>query len=226
MRNAPILLIALLLTVVSVSQADAFIMINEILADPPSGAAGDANQDGTTSSTRDEFVELFNPDTETVDISAWTLEDSVKVRHEFPAGTILGANGILVVFGGGDPVLPGIDWQVASTGSLSLNNTSDAVILRDPLGVIIDQIAYGSEAGHNQSLTRAPEGSINPLIQHTLLPEAAGQPFSAGYFMSPVQPPPDEPPPAVVPEPSSVICVAFGLAWLFARRMARWGVLS
>ena len=46
----------ILLFAVLVPQADAVIVISEILADPPAGAAGDANGDGVTSSNDDEFI--------------------------------------------------------------------------------------------------------------------------------------------------------------------------
>ena len=35
------------------------VVIDEILADPPTGSAGDANGDGTRNTYRDEFVEIF-----------------------------------------------------------------------------------------------------------------------------------------------------------------------
>ena len=38
------------------------VLINEVLADPPDGLAGDANHDGVRSSAEDEFVELVAPE--------------------------------------------------------------------------------------------------------------------------------------------------------------------
>ena len=82
-------------------QAQAFIVINEILADPPAGLLGDANADGVGSITQDEFVEFFNPTTNVIDISGWSLSDAVKTRHIFTSGSIFQPRGVLVVFGGG-----------------------------------------------------------------------------------------------------------------------------
>jgi len=202
-------------------RADAFILINEILADPPSGIVGDANNDGETSSSQDEFVELFNAGPDAMDLSAWTLEDSLRIRHVFSEDSLMDSRGILVIFGGGTPQLSGIDWQLASSGALSLNNSSDTVILRDHDGNIIDQIGYSSEAGQDQSLTRSPEGELNPLIQHTLLDGADGLAYSAGFFVNPDESPADTPEDPVVPELSSFMYLSLGLLMLAKSRITR-----
>ena len=64
------------------------ILINEVLADPPAGIAGDANHDGTRSATQDEFVELVNTTTRDIDISGYDLltrgtSGNSTVRHTF-----------------------------------------------------------------------------------------------------------------------------------------------
>ena len=73
---------ALCLTLIA-GNAQASIIINEFLADPASGLAGDANGDGVRSTSNDEFVELFNGGDLTVDLTAWLLGDSTKIRHVF-----------------------------------------------------------------------------------------------------------------------------------------------
>src|SRR6185295_18022396 len=105
--------------------------ILEILADPATTIAGDSNGDGVSSSTQDEFVEFLNTGGSLVDISGWKLNDAVSTRHIFPASTLLLPSHYLVVFGGGAPQIPGVDWQLASTGGLSLNNTSETLTLFD-----------------------------------------------------------------------------------------------
>ena len=71
--------------------AEATIVISEVLADPPSGAAGDANQDGQRDTYGDEFVELYNAGSAPVDISGWRLGDSTSSDNffQFPANTII-----------------------------------------------------------------------------------------------------------------------------------------
>ncbi len=173
-------LVLLLGASINLSEALAFIAINEILADPPAGIAGDANGDGVGSSTQDEFVELLNFGANNEDLSGWYLNDAVKTRHVFPYGTVLAADQYLVVFGGGTPVLPGVNYQVASTGTLSLNNTTEEVFFYNNNGQLIDHVSYGAEGGKNQSLARYPEGSAAGFVLHSTIPEAQGKLFSPG----------------------------------------------
>ncbi len=135
-------------------EARAMIMISEILADPATSLSGDANNDGVSSSTQDEFIELFNQDGSSLDISGWKLKDAISVRHIFALNTIINPNQYLVVFGGGAPNLPGVYWKTASTGQLSLNNTSETVSLLDASDNVIDQVVYGSIGGHDQSIVK------------------------------------------------------------------------
>lgn len=141
------------------------VVVNEFLADPPAGEAGDANRDGSRSASQDEFVELLNGGPDPVDLSGWTLEDEVAVRHQFAPGTSLGPSDYLVVFAGGTPT--GFSGQVvtASSGALGLNNAGDQVVLKNAQGQVVDQVAYGAQANQDQSLTRFPEG-IGPFLLH------------------------------------------------------------
>jgi hypothetical protein len=134
------------------------IWLNEILADPPPDPNGDANGDGVRNSADDEFVEIINRGTGPMDLSNWSLADSVSVRHVFPDGLVLGAGELYVVFGGGSPVGIPSSSSTASTGTLSLNNTSDHVRLLDAGGLLKDSHTYGTEANADQSLIRVPDG--------------------------------------------------------------------
>lgn len=200
-----------------VSNSQAF-YINEILADPPAGLAGDANQDGVTSSTADEFLELYNPSLTALDISGWALSDALKSRHVFSAGTVLDAQGILVVFGGGTPNLGATPWQVASTGTLSLNNGPETVSLWDSQGQLVEEVVYGAEAAFDQSLVRSPEGTGEVFVQHLSLPGANGAAYSAGILVTP----PEVAASPVVPEWPTVVYLLFSLfgAPLFRARWA------
>ncbi|MFH1525179.1 MAG: lamin tail domain-containing protein, partial [Bacteroidota bacterium] len=131
------------------------IVINEIHADPdPTG--GDANGDGSVDIGDDEFVELVNIGEASLDISNWTISDAIGVKHTFPSSTIIPANESIVVFGGGTPTnIPGTS-QVASSGSLNLNNTEDDVILKNTSGDVVQIYTYGTEGGDNQSIARSP----------------------------------------------------------------------
>ena len=215
-----IIVFIFLTAVVLINKAQALIAINEVLADPATGLSGDSNHDGVSSSTNDEFVELLNFGANPVDISGWTLADAIQTRHVFPANTLLSSNQYLVVFGGGNPNLPGINWQKASTGTLSLNNTSETVKLSDNLSNLIDQVVYGTLANQDQSIVRNPEGAGAQFVLHASLPEANGALFSPGksvsgqFFSSSENTAPNT---STVPEPSSLILSLIGGAALLKR---------
>ena len=61
-------------------------VINEVNADPDTSLVGDANGDGVSNFSDDEFVELVNVSGGAQDISGWTLSDGVSIRHTFPSG--------------------------------------------------------------------------------------------------------------------------------------------
>lgn len=134
------------------------VALNEILADPPPDPDGDANGDGVRSSGDDEFVEIMNLGPVPVDLSGWSLADSTSVRHVFPSGVVLAPGAFYVVFGGGDPAGIPSQVDVASTGTLSLNNTADGVRLLDGTGAAVDAHSYGTEANADQSVLRIPDG--------------------------------------------------------------------
>ena len=147
------------------------LVINEFLADPADGAAGDANGDGTRSSSQDEFVEIVNRTAEPFDLSGFKLSDPDAVRHLFEAGAVIPPFEAVVVFGGGSPrgtFGNAADNHLvfkASTGGLSLNNGGDAIKLEDAQGHIVQEIKFGAtEGGAGQSINRDPDlgGATSP----------------------------------------------------------------
>ncbi|MEW5894949.1 MAG: lamin tail domain-containing protein [Candidatus Omnitrophota bacterium] len=208
-----LMIIVLMMIPMGAGNAQSFVFIHEFLADPALGPAGDANNDGTRDSYEDEFVELFNLSSGTVDISGWSIADALAERYSFTAGTLIQPNSAFVVFGGGTPNLPGIDWQVLTSGSLNLNNGGDTIILSDATGSLIDSHTYGSEAGDDQSITRSPEGTRGGWVSHTDLPNADGKLFSPGYLVN------DLPPQSTVPEPATVFSILSGLGLILVKKI-------
>ncbi len=134
-------------------------LINEVLYDPETGDAGDANGDGTRDANGDEFIEFFNSGPE-MDMSGYSLSDASQVRHVFPAGTVVPLNGVLVLFGSGSPTgnFGGAVVQTASTGSINMNNAGDFVTLQDTSGTIV--LTFDVEPlsnNPNESYTRNPD---------------------------------------------------------------------
>jgi Tol biopolymer transport system component/predicted secreted protein len=168
------------------------VVVNEVLADPPTGTAGDANHDGTRDSAQDEFVELVNSTSGGINISGWTVRtrsttrSTETVRHTFAASTTLPAGEAMVVFGGGtlnaaDPLFGCAQVVKASTGGLSLTNGGLTILVRDGSGNLVTQFSYGGTTGLNggnaQSLTRSPDITGN-FVLHTTV--AGGGKFSSG----------------------------------------------
>jgi len=175
------------------------LVINEILADPPDNAAGDANRDGQRSGSDDEFVEIVNGSDATVDISGWSLRtrplsgSTETTRHIFAANTVLPVDDGIVIFGGGafDPnnfIFGGAAVTEASSGTLSLSNAGLTLIVRDADGNLVTQFSYGAAgddlAGDsvNQSITRAPD-VIGAFVRHMLAAGGAAQRFSPGTYV-------------------------------------------
>ena len=172
------------------------VVINEVLADPPDGIAGDANHDGVRDGTQDEFVELVNgTPNELISLSGWTIRtrttgsSTETTRFTFAGGTSLPAGEAIVVFGGGnfnpsDPIF-GCAQIVKATNSagLSLTNSGLTVIVRDAAGNLIAQVSYGGSTGlegdNNQSLTRSPDVT-GGFVQHTASSGANGRAYSPG----------------------------------------------
>lgn len=156
------------------------VVINEIHADPSPGDAGDANGDGLRDTSDDEFIEIVNQSGSEIDLTDWKLRDRSGLRHIFPPGTILPADCAIVVFGGG--LLSGLggsaEFQLASTGNLSLNNGGDTVTLLDRDEVEVDAVTYGEEGDEGQSITRSPD-RLGEFLLHSSIDESLGN-FSPG----------------------------------------------
>ncbi|MFL6216274.1 MAG: lamin tail domain-containing protein [Blastocatellia bacterium] len=163
--------------------------INEYLADPPDGLAGDANGDGVRDSSDDEFIEVVNRTDMPINIGGYALRDTDAVRFTFPAGTILPANEAAVVFGGGNPTgefgNAAANGLVFTAGTLSLNNAGDTISLLGPASQVIESITYGSsEGGANQSINRNPELIGTSFLQHSSMTGSNGRLFSPGTFVT------------------------------------------
>lgn len=161
-------------------------VINEIHADPDT-VFGDANADGSPDSLEDEFVEIVNVSTVSIDLAGWTIRDAGTLRHIFPTSSVILPGCSLVVFGGGAPqgTFGNSLVQVASTGSLGLNDRGDMVYLYNANGDLITVYTYGVEANDNQSITRSPDiYGEEPLIKHSLAEGANGALFSPGTHVN------------------------------------------
>lgn len=128
------------------------IVFNEILYEP----TADANGDGNTDISEDEFIELVNNGSEDIDISNWTLSDNSSVIFTFPSGSVIPAGNAAVVFA---DTAEGNSFGGASlflAGSLGLNKRGGQITLANANSDSVTGIVYsGSES--EQSVTRSPD---------------------------------------------------------------------
>ena len=166
------------------------LVINEVLAAPATGGAGDSNCDGTRNGVDDEFIELVSTHSGCLDLSGVTINKTgaVPLNHTFVAETFVQPGGAIVVFGGppgGVAVFDGssasaephcvdlsgcsVPMQLASQGALALPNAEDTITIT--LGATtLDTYAYGGDSGNTptngESMVRNPEVSGN-FATHT-----------------------------------------------------------
>lgn len=152
------------------SEEEQNVVINEIHYDPDV-TFGDANGDGTSSSSQDEFVEIVNNNTGTFTLTGWILRFGTNHLFTFPATVLTGSTAV-VVFGGGSPsgTFGHATVYASSTWGGGLVNTpaGRAVNLLSTGGFEIVSYEYDLfDSSINQSITRDPDMGGGFVI-HTL----------------------------------------------------------
>ena len=89
---------------------------------------------GTAADSSDEWIELWNPGTETISLSGWVLTDEGDMRV-FLEGSIP-AGGYFLLERGGDDTLSDIAANQIYSGGLS--NSGEELLLLDPTGGVVD----------------------------------------------------------------------------------------
>ncbi len=101
------------------------VLITEV--HPAPASTMDANYDGTSDTTQDEFIEIKNVSGSTCSIAGFVLSDggATSARHTFGSVSMTAGERIVVYSGntGSLPTLPGTQVYAASSGALNLNNT-------------------------------------------------------------------------------------------------------
>jgi len=170
----------ILISTVLAVDCTAQIVLNEILADP----ASDWDGDGEIDSKTDEWIEITNTGSTTVDLTGYRIGDlSGGTVWRFAFSGSIGASEIRVVYGS-----EVVQWQTdngVSTYGLSLNNAGDTVSLYRIMGTdtaVVDDYAYSShEVLDDRSVGRRPDGTgpwmlfdgLNPYTG-SLPPESTG----------------------------------------------------
>jgi len=143
------------------------VILNEILANEPG------------SSTAGEFVELVNVGGTSISIAGWTITVGGSVKHTFATGTTLGVGKAIVVFAGASGIPAGTpNAVVASTGSLSLLNSSATVAVKSGK-TTMDSFSYGSALAGTDgvSMNRSPDATAGgTFVLHTNLSSLSSSP--------------------------------------------------
>mgnify|MGYP006339197007 CR=1 FL=1 len=112
------------------------VYINELLIDPVTPHS-DAN---------DEWIELYNPSIEVVDVSSYTVFSGTNDSYKYvlPMGTSIPAGGYIVITSGDSP--------------LSFSNGGGAAKIVAPNGTVLDSVSY-AEAPSGQSWAKNSSGT-------------------------------------------------------------------
>jgi hypothetical protein len=155
----------------SVTRAAPGLLLNEFVAGP----ARDWDGSGAVSTRDDEWIEVYNSASETLDLSSFLVTDGDRVPRYAFSGT-LGPGQRRLVFG-----RQSYDWERANgfpAYGLSLSNTNDTVMLWQVAGaetLLVDSCAYlGHEAAADRAVGRKPDGGpwvlfdgLNPYVGTT-----------------------------------------------------------
>ena len=126
------------------------VVINELLPDP----------DGTDRGN--EWVELVNVGPDPADLTGFSLYDASGLRHDFGA-VVLEVGEALVLFDQGDHSdVPGA--ITSSSGSLSLNNTGDALTLYAADGALHDQVSWATSRT-DESWNRSVDALLGAALE-------------------------------------------------------------
>lgn len=157
--------------------ATAQVVINEVSA---------SNMNGITDSfgDREDWVELYNTTSATVDLSGWYLSNKVNnpAKWAFPAGASIPANGYLMVYCSKRNTAAGGAFHT----SFKLNQTDDDhVVLSDPGVTIIDDVLLDPPTKLDNSRGRTTDGAATWSLFLTPTPNAPNAGASPEYAERP-----------------------------------------
>ncbi|MEK7256371.1 MAG: lamin tail domain-containing protein, partial [Bacteroidota bacterium] len=152
------------------------LVINELVATNTAGATDPAGEN-------DDWIELFNPGSEPVDLSYFFLTDEFRtpLQWKFPAGTTIEPGGYLIVWADKNDLQPGLH------ANFKLSKTGETLMLRHEDGTMIDSVTFGAQAD-NLAYARVPNGEGDFVSQTTTfsasnnLPSGVTEPATTSIF--------------------------------------------
>lgn len=127
------------------------VVINEFAADNDSIA----DPAGET----DDWIELFNNTSETVNLGGYYLSDNknLPAKWQFPANTLIAPAGFLIVWADEATTQPGLhaSWKLSANG--------EHIRLSNPDSSVVDSVTFGAQVT-NRTMSRIPNG-VGPFVQ-------------------------------------------------------------
>jgi hypothetical protein len=126
---------------------DIGVVINELM---PVNRTVVADQNGEF----DDWIELFNLNDLTVDLSGYFLTDSKTnlTKWKFPSGTVILPDSFLIVWADNDSLQSGLH------ASFKLSSAGETVSFLSPELMLIDRVSYGPQL-EQLSFARIPNGT-------------------------------------------------------------------
>jgi hypothetical protein len=144
-----ICLLAILTTITNAQT----VVINEFMASNDTSAA---DADGEF----DDWIELYNTSSSTVDMSGWYITDKADniTKYQFQNGLSLDADDYLIIWADEDSI------QGDLHANFKLSANGELVILSDSMQNTIDSVSFGAQVT-DVSYARFPNGTGNFILQ-------------------------------------------------------------
>jgi hypothetical protein len=149
------------------------VFINEWMADNLSTIANPAN------GHFEDWFELYNPDTNAVDLTGFFLTDTLTNRTQsaIPDGTTIPAGGYLLVWAD-SAINRNSPTNIDIHAGFSLSKVGEAIGLFAPDGTVIDAVTFGPQFT-DVSQGRFPDGAASIYFLTNTTPRAANYLFTA-----------------------------------------------
>jgi hypothetical protein len=129
------------------------VVINEMMASNATTAADNAGE-------FDDWIELYNLTTQTVDLSGYTITDNPLnlVKWQIPAGTTIAPNDYLIIWADEDAS------QGPLHASFKLSSTGERIMLLNANMELVDDVTFGQQTT-DMGFARVPNGTGSFVIQ-------------------------------------------------------------
>ena len=138
---------------VTASSSPNGVVINELLASNSNNAADEAGD-------HNDWIELYNNNDIEIDLSGYYLTDDTAVpdKWQIPAGTVIPANGYLMVWADDEST------EGALHATFKLSTNGETLLLSSPLLQAIDEVTFGLQTT-DAAYARVPNGTGAFMIQ-------------------------------------------------------------